>query len=268
MAVIDDLREQLIYRANINSGTSTSSGTDAFSRAQVTRWIEEAKSEHDPGLTWSEVAPGSGHFKGILLLAWINYCDAQATRSAERSIQRSLAGANYEENSDPWVKLAEQLRKRYVQLANALGIGLGGDEANSILVGEFHRLNPITEEIEPYDTQPAPPSLVLSGSASGSVVTLTWKEPRMEDFWRYRIFRDTTSGIKDLSTFTRQGFSGELGASASSTHVDDVYTIWHTTYKDPNNGDTLTAGTYYYLVIVEDRSGKQGYSNEVTVVVS
>lgn len=85
-----------------------------------------------------------------------------------------------------------------------------------------------------------PPAAVddLATSVSGTTAALTWTNPADEDFFRYRVYRGTTTIYAEaVEIYLAVALPGSAGL-----------------YNDDNDGAGLDSGTYYYWIIAEDTS--------------
>ena len=220
----------------------------------VTAWLEQARAEHNQELQWSELEYSSPHWSAIVLLVRIYFAEAEIVRSAYRQAQAGGGSSTdgYKQHV-AWLKVIEVARASYDALISKLGM----NAAPGILVSSAVRYNYFTESYTPTEVQSAPEKAFISTvSVASSDVTITWRQPQVGDFSAFYIYRHTSATMVDLSTFNDSEHTGYKGMVSGVTKVATITEPWYTAYKDKS----LAAGSYYYVVATEDRSGRLVFS--------
>ncbi len=96
-----------------------------------------------------------------------------------------------------------------------------------------------------YDVYPAAVILDPPSAVGTDRLTLTWSVNEDTDFEEYRIYRSTSPGVTT--------------SSLRLPYISDREITWF-----DDTGLDLTTNTYYYRVIVFDKSGKSARSNEIS----
>lgn len=229
-----------------------------FDLLDLRQFVDDALYQHSDDSNYIDIPERDRRL--VVILARVNLAESRLARMTGLEFPHTTLGGSSDRSGPAATLLAhiKHLRDDY----DAQGGGDGNDE---IHMGELVRTEKIMDRTVPTDTQPAPSAVILTKykDVSGGNVWLRWTETKISDFFKYMVYRSTSAGLEDLSTLNETDPTF-LGVVSTATELAEITSRWKTVYKDSG----LSAGTYYYVVVLYDESGKISVSNELAVVVS
>ena len=154
------------------------------------------------------------------------------------------------------LSFAATLEKRYDSLLASSGIG-----PSEVFVSVARSYSRRTQNVNPFWSKSDPPAAaILSGVAVDGKAELTWTRCTNISFSYYSVYQHTTAGIVDLMRF---GASSNIAVAEGATLTGTESKV-DAHYLRTN---TLTPGTYYFVVYTFLKDGALSYSNEITVTI-
>lgn len=255
MAVLGTLVTTLKFKADIEV-------SDDFSDAQLQALINDALLEHNPSMTMLTLPATEERL--VLLLAWAEVCAIRATRFAKQAdlvgnitgYGQAGFGQNMESPFTRNLKMAEFLRKQYVELGSTLGVANSSVVSSSVL-----RIAPeFDAQVSTTESVPPPPITLTSGDNQNDYVVLSWTMADYPNFYRYHIF--TSLGVTPC-IYQEWNYASTTGIPCildglTAAGIVDTQSVKSVKLTGIDRTDITR-----YLVVCESRSGKFSYSNEI-----
>lgn len=234
-----------------------------FQDSAIKDFLDLSRMEHNPTLSWSDLSQTTNekHRFPIVLLTCRDILlsrAADAAKEASKSAQSFSTDGHF--RTDPNTKLSEAFERRYNKLVSDLNLDRGVRE--QIETGVLTTFDTVLHKTVPGGMQEDPPVVTITGKTDSSDCLLFWDKIPIADFKRYRVYRHTASGIEDRTRDT-EGAS-HPGVIAAATHVEDIEEQWRIAYRD----ESLSSGSYFYVVVVQDHNERVSFSNEVKLTVT
>lgn len=225
-------------------------------------FVTDALTAHNPAYAFSDLPAKEKPL--VVFLARARLTEARISRLLQEFPVSALGGSA--DRSTPASQLQQHLSyllTEYARVADAIGVEIGG-ENDTIFQGELIRTDRISDRTVPLDTQPLPPTPVLSIYKQGAdYISLSWTvSETLHDFSSYSIYRGAAADLEDLTTLNDDTATFK-GVINSASLIASIYDRRATYFKDSG----LSAGTYYYVVVVEDDSDQIAVSNELPVTI-
>lgn len=269
MAIRDTIKARLIGRAGISAQEACNTYLDSY--------LDEAVAEHDASYAPAGVADYNlipvAEYELVLLLGWVRVCEFRASNAAPQPSLRGVGAGFGSDRDTPFAKnmaMAKYLRQQYTDLKATLEGNDSDAGAGDILLGELYRKDELIDAAVPFNVAPnlKAPTLsassivdVATGGADLGSVIVAWTGVYSEYFGELLMFRHTSPGIVQMWNST-----GNSGIPFIATAASYIYSTTDNFAKSIKNTQ-LAAGTYYFVLLMRDTSGRYSYSNEVEVVI-
>jgi hypothetical protein len=268
------LKARLIARAGISAQEEVNANLDAF----LDQSVAEHSDEYAPDGVADYALVPVNEYELVIILAWIRVCEFRASHVAPQpSISSRAAGLGHGFGADrdtPFKKnmeMAAYLRKLYDEKWDDL---LGDeDEENGtgdITVGELYRTDeildiPVPTRVVPLLSAPAISASeivdVATGGAEGGSVVISWKSVLSSAYAELMIYFRTSAGI-----YQNWNHDGNQGIPFVASDAVRVFQTTDNVAKGMKNVG-LAAGTFYYVLVMRDTSGRFTFSNELKVII-
>lgn len=225
-------------------------------------FVLDALAAHNPNYTVDTIPPKERVL--VVILARVRVTEARLSRMLQEFPVAALSASA--DRSSPASNLRQHridLLDEYQRVADALGVEIGGG-TTQIFMGTLVRDETIFDQQVPLDDQQPPGQAILSLYKKGAdYISLSWTPPsELHDFHLYTLYRSTTEDLEDLTTISAANATYK-GVVSTATRVVEINEKNVRYYKDTG----LAAGTYYYVLVVEDSGGLISVSDELEVTI-
>lgn len=251
----DDLKYSLIHR--LRARAAIPSTKTLYTDAVLGIWIDEALTAHDSTMTYDTLT--EEHHEPVLILAHRTYARSRHGDSASKEQVLTADGKSVTPHTDTWLDLIKELTDAYDEAIENLGV-----PDAEVVPGILLRGDPVTDKTVPTTVHAAP--MPVSGlkmyAKTASTVTLSWVPLAISDFYRYRVYRATSTPIFDPSTAWDTS-KNHKGVSSAAVHVKDI----NVQQAAGVLVEGLSAGDNYFVIVAENADGKISVSREVKVTL-